>query len=228
MRVSDVQTWGVVSVLPNDPVDRAVALMLGHKISGLPVIDTSGHLVGVLTEGDLLRRTELGTERQRPRWLEMFASPGRLAEEYTRSHTRVVSELMSTDVVTIESERSLAEAVDLMTKHGIKRIPVTDGDQVVGVVSRADILRALGRTMRPGIHQRRSDEELRAAINTELSKLPFAAGSVEVDVSLGNVTLSGAIMDDRERNALRVAVENVPGVQSVRDELVWIEPAGVM
>ena len=191
MRVSDVQTWGVVSVLPNDPVDRAVALMIGHQVSELPVIDIKGHLVGVLTEGHLLRRAELGTEKQRRRWLELFSSPGRLAEEYTRSHTRVVSELMPTGVVTIESEQPLAEAVDLMTTHGIKRIPVTDGDRVVGVLSRA---RRAARARPHDVARKPRAPRRRGIAVQDRGRGPqnFRSrwGSVEIDVSLGDVTLS--------------------------------------
>lgn len=224
MKVGDVQTWGVVSVLPEDSVDRAIALMLGHRASGLPVIDANGALVGVITEGDLLRRAEIGTEVQRSQWRELLAGPGKLAEDYTRAHGRTVSELMTGRVVTIASTAPLAEAVDLMTRHKIKRIPVVDGDRVVGVLSRADVLRALSLAMSPRRPEIRSDADLRVAIEAELAKLPFANGTVEFVVCGGEVTLSGAIMDDRERGALKVAVENIPGVSSVRDDLLWISP----
>ena len=224
MRVADILTWGVVSVLPDDPLERAVALMLGHRVSGLPVIDEAGKLVGILTEGDLLRRVELGTQVERPRWLEFLAGPGQLAEEFTRSHGRKVSELMSERVVTVSPDEPLSEAVDLMTRFRINRVPVVDGGRVVGIVSRADILRALARQMRPREDVRPGDDALRKAVLAAVGSLPFAAPDVEIAVSDATVRLTGAIMDDRERNALRVAVENVPGVRAVQDELVWISP----
>ncbi len=225
MKVSDVLTWGVVSVRPDDSLERVVALMLGEKVSGVPVIDESGTLVGILTEGDLLRRVELGTEKQRSRWLEFLAGPGQLAEEYSQSRGRRVAELMTDRVVSIDLAAPLSEAVDLMTRCTVKRLPVVEGGRVVGILSRADVLRALSRSMPPPSRQvKKSDEDLLAEVEADMAKLPFATGAIEVGVADGVVRLTGAIMDERERNALRVSAENVPGVRGVKDELVWMSP----
>ncbi|TDR90023.1 CBS domain-containing protein [Enterovirga rhinocerotis] len=225
MKVADVLTWGVVSVRPDDTLERAVALMLGERVSGLPVVSEAGELVGILTEGDLLRRAELGTEKRRTRWLEFLAGPGKLAEEYSQARGRRVAELMTERVVSIPLSAPLSEAVDLMTRNKVKRLPVVDGQRVVGILSRSDLLRALSRSMpAPNRQVSKPDADLLKEVEAEMGKLPFATGAIEIGVAEGVVRLTGAIMDERERNAIRIAAENVPGVRGVRDELVWMSP----
>src|SRR6187402_3507182 len=101
MQAQDIMTQYVVSVGPNDTIARAVRAMLQNDISGLPVLDSNGALVGMITEGDLLRRAETGTQRRRPRWMEFFVGPGQLADEYVHTHGRKVSEIMTADPVTV-------------------------------------------------------------------------------------------------------------------------------
>ena len=143
MIASDVMTRNVISVPPDATVAEAVELMLERGISGLLVVDASGTLAGIVTEGDLLRRDELGTERRRSWWLRLIASPGRQAADFTRTHGRRVADVMTHDVVSVDAGAALEEIVALMEEHRIKRVPVLEGDRVVGVVSRADLLRAL-------------------------------------------------------------------------------------
>jgi len=143
MKASDVMSRNILSVGRDAAIAEAIRLMLDNRISGLPVIDTAGRLVGILTEGDLLRRSETGTERHRPRWLEILMGPGRLAGEYVRTHGRKVAEIMTRDLVSVTPDTPLDEIVALMERRRIKRVPVLDGDTPVGIVSRADLLRAL-------------------------------------------------------------------------------------
>ena len=143
MNASDVMTHNVVSAEQNAPIGDAIRLMLDHRISGLPVVDGSGKVAGMLTEGDLLRRAETRTERQRPRWLEFLLGPSRLADEYVQTHGRKVGEIMTEDVVSVTEDTPLAEIVQLMERHRIKRLPVLRGDVLVGIVSRADLVRAV-------------------------------------------------------------------------------------
>jgi CBS domain-containing protein len=154
MNAADVMTRRVISVPPDASIEDAVKLMLDRGISGLMVVDASGHLAGVVTEGDLLRRSELGTGRQRSWWLRLLVSPGRQAEDFTRAHGRKVSDVMTTEVVSVDADASLTDIVELMEKHRIKRVPVTQHDKVVGVCSRADLLRALAVTSRAMIVRR--------------------------------------------------------------------------
>ena len=143
MKAKDVMTSPVVSVGPDDSVSEAARIMLQRHISGLPVIDKEGRLVGIVTEGDFLRRAETGTQRRRPRWLEYLLGPGRLADEYTRSHGRKVREVMTADPLTASDDTPLDEIVHTMEKRGIKRLPVLRGTEVVGIVSRANLVHAL-------------------------------------------------------------------------------------
>src|SRR5262245_13931116 len=124
MKARDVMTWGAITVEPHESVARAVQLMLQNKISGLPVVDDKRQLVGIVTEGDFLRRGELGTQRQRPRWLEFLLGPGRLASEYVRASGQKVSQVMTTQAKTITPETPLEEVVRLMESHRVKRLPV--------------------------------------------------------------------------------------------------------
>ena len=226
MNAADVMTRAVVTVTPDTTIEEAARLMLGHRISGLPVVDRYGEMVGILTESDLLRRAETGTERRRPRWLEFLAGPGRLASDYVDTHARLVSEAMTDTVVEVTPGTPLPELVRLMETHRVKRLPVVEDGRVVGIVSRANLVHALlGALARPepGIH---SDEAIRDRILGEVSKQPWGPRtSIEVTVQDGVVDYSGAILDERERVALQVLAETVPGVKGVKDHLIWVDAA---
>jgi CBS domain-containing protein len=225
MNAVDIMTRNILSVGPGSPVVEAIGLMLDNHVSGLPVIDEAGQLVGILTEGDLLRRGETGTERHRPRWVEILMGPGRLASEYVQTHGRKVGEIMTRDLVSVEPGTPLDEIVELMERHRIKRVPVMDGKKLVGIVSRADFLRALARRLAEQSAVAANDEEIRERILAELAKVSWVPrDGVGITVENGVVDLNGVILDEKEREALRVAAENVPGVRAVEDHLVWVEP----
>jgi predicted transcriptional regulator len=198
--------------------------MLQNDISGLPVLDADGRLVGMITEGDLLRRAETATQRRRPRWIEFFVGPGRLAEEYVHSHGRKVSELMTAEPVSVTEETPLEEVVTLMEKRRIKRLPVVRGDKVVGIVSRANLLHALARLSGEAHPVKPDDRAIRERLQAELNKQGWAPViPLEIIVRDGVVDLWGSITDERERQALIVAAETVPGVKGVNDHLVWVD-----
>jgi len=225
MNASDVMTREILSVRADTTVAEAIRTMLDNRISGLPVIDEAGRLVGILTEGDLLRRGETGTERQRPRWLEILMGPGRLAGEYVRTHGRKVDEVMTRDVVSVIPDTPLKEVVELMERHRIKRVPVLDGDVLVGILSRADLLRALLGALEEKPPLATTDDEIRERILAELARSAWVPrDGIAITVENGVVDLNGVILDEKERGALRVAAENVPGVRAVEDHLVWVEP----
>jgi CBS domain-containing protein len=150
MQAADVMTPKVLSVSPDASILEAMQLMLLNGVSGLPVIDQCGSLVGIVTEGDFLRRVETGTEKERPKWLEIFMGPGRLADEYVHTHGRRVAEVMTPDPFTIAEDTPLEDVVDSMERRRIKRVPVVREGRLVGIVSRADLLHALASTMRRG------------------------------------------------------------------------------
>jgi CBS domain-containing protein len=225
MKASDVMSRNILSVGRDAPIAQAIRLMLDNQISGLPVIDAAGKLVGIVTEGDLLRRSETGTERHRPRWLEILMGPGRLAGEYVRTHGRKVEEIMTRQLVSVTPDTPLDEIVALMERRRIKRMPVLDGDTPVGIVSRADLLRALARILEEQPVAMAGDDEIREHILAELAKVSWVPrDGLAITVADGIVGLDGVILDEKERAALRVAAENVPGVRAVEDRLVWVEP----
>jgi len=229
MNAADIMTKPVISVAPEATIAEAARLMLQNRISGLPVTDKSSAVVGVVTEGDLLRRVELGTERHRPRWIELLIGPGRLARDYVEAHARKVGEVMTQDVLSVTPQETLPEIVRLMEKRHIKRLPVIEAGRLVGIVSRANLVRALVRNLtRPAATDATgtsTDAEIRDRILLEISKEPWGpCSSVNVAVKNGVAELHGTITDERERTALQVVAENVPGVNSVRDRLVWVEP----
>jgi CBS domain-containing protein len=229
MKAADVMKHRVVTIAPDASVADAVRTMLSYGVSGLPVVDAKGALVGIVTEGDLLRRSELGTEKKRSHWLEFLIGPGRLALEYTHTHGRKVEEVMTRPVVSIEPSTPLEALVGLMEKHRVKRLPVVERGQLVGIVSRADLLGALAKLARMAPETTHSDAEIRRRILAEFDKNPWALrGSLDALVENGTVELRGVIGDERQRDALKVAAENVPGVKKIIDHLVWVEPVSGM
>ena len=225
MKACDVMTRNIVGIGRGAAVSEAIRLMLEKRISGLPVLDEAGKLVGILTEGDLLRRSETGTERHRPRWLEFLMGPGRIAGEYVRTHGRKVEEVMTRDVVSVTEDTPLDEVVELMERRRIKRVPVFGGGAMVGMLSRADLLRALARALDERPTTSHDDDEILRNIRAELAKAAWVPrDGIGITVTNGVVDLDGVILDEKEREALRVLAENTPGVRAVSDRLVWVEP----
>jgi CBS-domain-containing membrane protein len=225
MKAKDIMSLNVISVTPDTTVLQAGRIMLQHHISGLPVADASGELVGILSEGDLLRRPETATERRRSRWLEFLIGPGKIASEYTHSHGSKVSEVMTEDVVTVGEGTNLEAIVELMEKRHIKRIPVVQNGKLTGIVTRSDLVHAMVSMARVAPPAPQSDETIREALLAEMQKQDWApAATTNVIVRDGVVELWGVIIDERQREALKVAAENVPGVKGVKDHMFWIEP----
>jgi CBS domain-containing protein len=229
MKAADVMTRDVISIEADASVLQAARLMLAKRISGLPVVDATGRLVGIVTEGDFLRRGELDTQRHRPRWLEFLIGPGRLASEYVKACGRKVHEIMTPDVHTISEDTPLAEVARIMEKQDIKRVPVVRDGALVGIVSRANLLRALASVARKAPPHSADDKAIRERFAADLKAQPWApAGSIDAIVQDGTVDLWGTILDERQREAIRVLAENIPGVRAVHDHLVWIEPLSGM
>ena len=225
MNAGDIMTPKVVSVAPDASILEAMQLMLANRISGLPVITENGKLVGIVTEGDFLRRAETGTQHRRSRWLELFMGAGKLAQEYVQTHGRKVSDVMTPDPVTASEDTPLDVVVRLLEERRIKRLPVVRSGVVVGIVSRANLLHALASLARERPNEDQSDAAIRAQIYAELNRQRWIPKDfINVVVRNGAVEVWGAILDERERQAVRVAIENVPGVKHIADHLVWVEP----
>jgi CBS domain-containing protein len=224
MIAADIMKYPVLSVAPDAPLVQAIRLMTDHHISGLPVVTESGVLVGVVTEGDMLRRPETGTEGDKPGWLMGFLLPGREADNYIQTHGRRVGEVMTTDVITVPATSSLSDVVQLMRRHHVKRLPVMQDGRMVGIVSRADIVRQVGAALASAPNSA-DDAAILAAINAAVEKEPWAPGKmVSIAVKDGVVGLDGCLYDLRERDAIGVLAENAPGVKRVENRIVCIEP----
>jgi CBS domain-containing protein len=207
----------VVTASPDTTVEGLARLMINLRISGVPVLDKDGRLVGMVTEGDLLRRVEIGTERHRPRWSEPFSSNSRLAAEYVKSHATRVADVMTREVFSVDETATLGEIADLLEAKKIKRVPVTHDGKVVGVVSRADLLKVIA-SGGAGTENEEQDQTIRRLLLAEMREQKWAdAGEGRVVVTDGVVHLWGIVRSEDERRALRVAAENIPGVRGVED-----------
>jgi CBS domain-containing protein len=214
MMVRDVMKIKVIKVSPDNSVKRAAEAMLANHISGVPVIDDEGQLVGLITEGDLLRRTELGQAISTI--ADESLTPEEKAKTYIKSNAWKVADVMSRNPVSVEEDTSLARVAYLMEEHGIKRLPVMRAGAVVGIVSRADLLEAI--ISAKSDETASGDEAIRRSIMIRLSENTGLEGQdVSVTVSDGVVHLWGNVSTEDCRKAARVAAESVRGIVGVVD-----------
>lgn len=227
MNVVDFMTRKLVTAGPAVTVPEAARLMLEHRISALPVID-DGALVGLVTEADLLRRTETETEPRLSWWQSLLLGSERLTEQYVCTHGRTVGEIMRHELVSIAPSASLAEAIALMESRAVKRLLVLEDGRLVGILSRADLLRALeqllSRAAAVSSAEASADVAIRRRILGQLAHWAPAA-ILDIRVSQGTVEICGLIFEESQREALRVLTESTPGVRAVVDRLVKIEAA---
>ena len=224
MKIAEVMTHCVITTTPESTIEEVARAMIQHRISGVPVVITDGTVVGIVTEGDLLRCAEFGAGESHKRWFELFIARGRRPrQDRERSHAFHVREVMTGKVVCVSPDTPLAEAVALMESRLIKRLPVLRDGRLVGIVSRADLLRALTELLSKISTAAVSDSDIRKRLLAEIAKQPWAARTkIDATVEDGTVELRGVIFDASDREALRLVAEHVPGVKRVRDDLVWI------
>lgn len=226
MLVRDVMVAPVITVELSATVQQVASLFLEKRISGVPVLDDRGKLVGIVSEGDLLHRVEAGTERQRSWWLRVLTESDTLAAEYVRSHSRKVSDVMTRDVITTSPQAPLHQVASLMEKNAVKRLPVLENGQLVGIVSRANLLQAVA-SARQLIDLAPSDKVIRDRILSSLKAKTWAhTGLLNVTVSNGIVDLWGVAESEAERKAIKVAAEFAAGVGAVHDNLVVYRGGG--
>ncbi len=227
MNAGDVMTRPAATLRDDASLADAIGLMLDRDVSGLPVLDRYGRLVGMLTEGDLLRRVEVGTgANHRSGWWDILRAPAADAGEYVRTHSRAVRDLMTRNPVSVTEGTPLEDVVELMEKKRIKRLPVIRDEEVVGVVSRSDLLRAVGASLKSLAAEAGGDDAMLARLHTELDQQPwYSARDVSLSVKGGVVTLGGIVRDERMRAALRVAAQNVSGASGIEDGIVVLNPS---
>jgi CBS domain-containing protein len=223
MRAHQIMTRSVISVMPETTIIEAANTMLQRHVSGLPVVDEAGKLVGVLSEGDFIRRSEISTQRKRGRWLKLILGPGKAATDFVHEHGCRVAEIMTPQPLTITEDTALDEIVQVMEKNNVKRLPVMRGDKIVGIVSRANLLQAVASLARQIPDPTADDDHIRNRIIDALGKNDWCPFGLSVIVRDGIVHLSGVITEERSRQAAVVAAENVSGVKKVHDHLCWVD-----
>jgi CBS domain-containing protein len=221
MRAADLMTRNVVTVDEEASVEEAAALMLRHRVSALPVLDRSGKLVGIVSEGDLMRRAELGTERERSWWLELITANSDLAEDYVKAHGRKVGEVMTRKPITASPNTPINEIAVLLEEHAIKRVPILDRGKLVGIVARANLLQALaGLKLAAPASKAGKDAEIREEILARLSGAPWRPWLLNVTVHDGIAELWGIANGMEAKTAAGVTAENAPGVVSVKNHII--------
>lgn len=223
MRAHQIMTRNVITVAPDTPIADAATMMLNNHVSGLPVVDEKGRLVGIVSEGDFLRRFEIGTQRKRPSWLQIFLGPGREATEFVRERGRKVSEVMTPEPITATEDTTLEELVRTMEHHGIKRLPVVRDGDLIGIVTRANLLRSVAAMAREVPDPTADDDHIRERVTRSLMATGWRPIGLQVTVRNGVVHLHGIIIDERSRRAAIVAVENVAGVTKIHDHLRLVD-----
>lgn len=227
MRAMDVMTINVITVAPDTPVQKLAQLLCERNISGVPVVDSNGRIVGIVTEGDLLHRTETATERhterRRARWLESIASDRDLARDYAKSHGRLVRDIMTREVITVTDATELATVADLLETRRIKRVPVLRDGRLVGIVSRANLVRALAASTQPEEPETENDDRaIRARLLDELRRQEWAKVWA-ADIVVRDKVVHLWCSDDQspeEREALCIAARNTAGVRAVEEHVV--------
>jgi CBS-domain-containing membrane protein len=224
MKASDIMMSPVITVTPNDSVQTVAEILLKHRISGVPVVDHSGNLVGIVSEGDLMRRAEAGTEHHRSWWLKLLMGREGLATEYVKEHATIVADVMTRDVITASPETPVRKIAELLERNRIKRVPIIRDGKIVGIVSRANLLQALaalGTKLAP--ERPVTDTALREAVLARLQAEPWMRTSlVNVTANDGTIDLWGIVDSQSEKKALKTVAEQTPGVRAVNDGLiVW-------
>jgi CBS domain-containing protein len=221
MQAIDIMTTEVIAVDENATVPAVAKLLAERGISAVPVVDKNNRVIGMVSEGDLLHRAETGTERRRSWWLEMMASTNQLAGDYIKSHSGNVKDVMTRNVLSVTETTPVADIALLLETNRIKRVPVVRDGQLVGIVSRANLVRALAMTIShaPGGAEA-EDRTIREKLLAELKAQKWAEVSpANVIVKDGVVHLWSSYLSEQEKRALVVAAENIPGVWRVEDHM---------
>jgi len=221
MRAIDVMTTEVVSVDEDATVPAVAKLLAERGISAVPVVNKNNQVIGIVSEGDLLHRAETGTERRRSWWLDMVASTNKLAGDYIKSHSVKAKDVMTRNVLSVVETTPVADIALLLETNRIKRVPVVHDGKLVGIVSRANLVRALAMTIdEPPSGTETDDRSIRVKLLAELKAQKWAEVSpANVTVKDGVVHLWSSYLSEQEKRALVVAAENIPGVRRVEDHM---------
>ena len=219
MRAHQIMTPQVITVGPDTTIVEAVNMMLRHHISGLPVVDAAGKLIGIISEGDFIRRAETGTQHKRGRWLTFLAGADRVAADFAHEQGRKVGDIMTPNPLTVTEGTPLDQVVQIMESNHIKRLPVMRGERMVGIVTRSDFLSAVANLAHSVPGPSADDDHIRSEVMAAMKQAPWRPCRLNVTVHEGIVSLNGVIKKESARKAAIVAAENVAGVRKVQDYL---------
>lgn len=220
MRASDIMTTNIVSVSVKDTVFDAAEMLLGAHVSAAPVVDEEGHVLGIVSEADLIHRAEIATGPRRSWLSRLVETNAGAARDFVATHARSVADVMTREVVTASHDATLGELVALIEKHKVKRLPVVRDGLLVGIVSRANLLEALLSREPESAVVQPADKDLRKAVVKALDHQPWSSRwPTSVVASDGVVHLWGFVEGEAVGQAYRVAAENVPGVRRVKSHL---------
>ena len=223
MRAHHIMTRDVITVTPHTSIEEAAKIMLRTHISGLPVLDDAGKLVGIVSESDFLRRSEIGTGRKRPAWLQFLVGPGKAAADFVHERGRKVEDVMTESPITVDEETPLEDLVKLMEKKGIKRLPVVSSKGLIGIVTRSNLLQAVASMAHEIPDPTADDEHIRKRLTREVNATDWRPIGFEATVRNGVVHLHGIITTDKARQATIVAAQNTSGVKEVHDHLCFVD-----
>jgi CBS-domain-containing membrane protein len=221
MKAEDVMVSTVITVGVDANIGEVAAILLNNHISAAPVIDEKGELVGIVSEGDLMRRPEIGTTKRHSWWLELISNKWASATEYIKSHSRKVADVMTRDLITAKPDTPLGDIAGLLERNQIKRVPIVEGGKLVGIVSRANILQALASATRklPSL-MTADDSELRKKVVSQMASEPWRPTMLTVTVQDGTVDLWGLVHSVEQKKAAQLAAETTPGVRAVVNNII--------
>lgn len=219
MKAKDIMTDRVVTVGPDEKVTGIAQKLTDHNISAMPVVEQDGTLLGIVSEGDLLRRPEIGTEKPAGSWwLTLWRDPSDLADDFTKAHGKTARDVMTAPAISVGPEAPLSEIAETLERNHIKRVPIVEDGKVVGLISRANIIREIASAGAVTLDSDEDDEAIRRTIDRKLSEQPWASyGTTSVTVKDGAVEFWGVVGSDSERAATKVLAEEIGAVKRVVD-----------
>jgi CBS domain-containing protein len=220
MQAHEIMTKELITATPDTLVTEIAKLLVQHRIGAIPVLAADGRLVGLVSQTDLAHRSETGTEKRRKWWLDLFADPNAQAREYIKTHGLAAKDVMTRVIFSVAYDASLADVAEALDTHHVRQLPVVRDGKIVGIISRADLVRALAQTAGASMTTGPTNGELQRLLWEQIRQQPWLESAyLNLSVKDGVVELYGAVQSPDQRSALLVLVNRVSGVRRVVDEL---------